>query len=118
MNGIEKPIIWWEVESNTKPIICMDNFDKLGLQLIQRPTNGNKIFNSGRRNQVKLINQERNKEEKQSNQDVNSQLNIDEDKIEQLKKKVEERSKNLFQVNKTVKNFEYDVQFKPKMEIK
>ena len=117
-NGKEQPIIWWEVQTNTKPIIGMDNYDKLWLQLIQRPTNGNKFFSSGRRNQVKLINDERNKEKKQSNQEVNSQLNIDEDKIEQLKKKVKERLKNQFQVNKTVKNFEHDLQFKPKMEIK
>ncbi len=58
MNGIEKPIIWWEVETNTKPIIGMDNFDKLGLQLIQRPTNGNRFNNWDRKNQVKLINQD------------------------------------------------------------
>ena len=43
---------------------------------------------------------------------------MDEDKIEQLKRRVKEKFRNLFQVNNTVKNLEYDVQFKPKMEIK
>ncbi len=50
MNGSKIPIIWWEVETNTRPIIGMDNFDKLGLQLNQRPTNGTKYANSERRN--------------------------------------------------------------------
>ena len=35
-NGITQGIIWWEVDTNTKPIISMDLLDKLGLQLIQR----------------------------------------------------------------------------------
>ncbi len=118
MNGLEKPIIWWEVEANTKPIIGMDNFDKLGLQLIQRPTNGNKFTSSGRRNQVRLINQQNNQAKKCCNQEVNQNNQDMETEIERLKQKVKERFKDLFQINKTVKDLKYDVQFKPKMEIK
>ncbi len=84
--GIEKPIIWWEVETNTKPIIGMDNFDKLGLQLIQRPTTDREFTNSGRRNQVRRTNHEV------------------ETKIDKLKQKVNEKLRDLFHVNKTLKN--------------
>ena len=98
MNGIEKPIFWWEVETNTKPIIGMDNFDKLGLQLIQRPTTDREFTNSGRRNQVRRIDQEA------------------ESKID--KQLVNEKNRDLFHVDKTVKIFEYDVQFKLNMDIK
>ncbi len=108
MNGIEKSIIWWEVETNTKPIIGMDSFDKLGLQLIQRPTRDREFVDSGKNNQVRKINQE-------CNQACNQELS---QKCEELKNKVKEKFRNLFQVNTTVKDFEYDVQFKEKMEIK
>ena len=36
LNGSKSEVIWWEVESTTKPILGMDSFDKLGLNLIQR----------------------------------------------------------------------------------
>ncbi len=48
MNGIEKPNIWWQVETKIKPIIGMGNFVNLGLQLIQRPTNDNLEKASGK----------------------------------------------------------------------
>ena len=38
INGIETSAIWCEVETNTKPIIGMDNFDRLGLKVNQRET--------------------------------------------------------------------------------
>ena len=118
MNGTEKPKIWWEVETNTKPIIGIDNFDKLGLQLIQRPTSEKALTNSGRRNQGKRINQECDQEEKQSNRDCETENPIGQTKIDELKRRIKEKFRKLFQVNKTVKNFEYDVQFKPSMELK
>ncbi len=56
--GDRKPIVWWEVEINTQPIIGMDNFDKLGMQMIECPTNGTKYVNSGKQNQVRKITKE------------------------------------------------------------
>ena len=41
LNGTEQEIIWWEIDTDTKPITGMDNFDKLGLQLVQRRTPSN-----------------------------------------------------------------------------
>ncbi len=38
MNGVQRTTIWWEAETNTKPIFGKDNFDKLGLQLTERST--------------------------------------------------------------------------------
>ncbi len=60
LNGIEKPIVRWKVETTTKPIIGMDNFDKLGLQLVQRPPNGTKYVNSGKGNQVRRVTKQAN----------------------------------------------------------
>ncbi len=41
LNGVTQDIIWWEVDTSTRPIIGMDNFDRLGLQLIQCPNRNN-----------------------------------------------------------------------------
>ena len=35
LNGIEQDVIWGIVDTDTKPIIGMDNFDRLGLHLMQ-----------------------------------------------------------------------------------
>ncbi len=67
---------------------------------------------------MKLINQENNQARKPCNQEDNKINKGLETEIERLKQKVKERFSDLFQVNKTVKDFKYDVQFKPKMEIK
>ncbi len=36
LNRIEQDVIWWIVDTDTEPIIGMDNLDRLGLHLKQR----------------------------------------------------------------------------------
>ena len=115
MSGVETPLVWWEKGTNTEPIIGMDNFDKLGLQLFQLATNGTKLHNSARRNQVK---RKTKRDEGKPNIDNRETAKGEEAHIlEQLRLKVKVKINNLFQVNKTFKDFEYDVQFKPQMDI-
>ncbi len=39
LNGVTREVMWWEVDARTKPIIGMDNFGILGLELQQRSDN-------------------------------------------------------------------------------
>ncbi len=41
MNEVMMKFVCWEINTDTKPIIGMDSFDQLSLQLMQRKVQGN-----------------------------------------------------------------------------
>ncbi len=122
MKGIERTIIWWEIETNTKPIIGIDNFDKLGLQLTQRATKPGFNKRHAKRNQdnkvparkpiLKPINRVEHYSDT-SNQETSPREQI----LNRLRNQLKQKFHNIFQFKHTVKNFEYDVQFNQKMTI-
>ena len=98
LNGNSSEIIWLEVETATKPILGMDSFDKLGLSLIQRSV----------RYEVETV------------QRVDPENNDSATESEVTKKKSDLAKKfnKIFVSSHTVKDFVYNVQFKPSMEVK
>ena len=40
LNGVTKEILWWKVKAKTKPIVGMDNFELLGLEIMQNRKDG------------------------------------------------------------------------------
>ena len=159
-NDAEDDIIWWEVYTDIKPIIGMDNFDKPGLQLIQRQTKSgqsetiyavktptetethereghgdrkNEIYNHGNRADenakfrkseiIKYLNSRTRKsqhsrswspeQQKKKNHWTGSTKNeIDDPDIAERRKRLTGQFEKLFTVSQTVRNFEYNVQFK------
>ncbi len=122
LNGTENNIIWWEIDTDTKPIIGMDCFDKLGLQLVQRRASTNTNIED-----ILAIQRQIHKERKtdihqptlpktadntsMTNRNTNTSFQSE------MQKKISGQLKKLFNTNTTVKNFKYKVQYKKDMEI-
>ncbi len=175
LNGIEEDTVWWEVDTDTKPIIGMDNFDKLVLQLIQRKTKKvqneqiqaiqtdpetekptktssgdrkseigdfgsrkDEIADYGHRKdansklrkteEIKTRNFGARRSEKTPSRSPKAAINVatvpetdknntEDPEIEKRRLKITGQFKTLFSENKTVKNFEYNVQFKRDMTV-
>ena len=132
LNGQEQEIIWWETDTDTKPIIGMDSLDKLGLQLVQRRTSSNE-----QPADVLAIQRHIQKERKTDTQQhraqsstsislsvpQNSEQTTDDnrdksdDQHASIQKRVSSQFPKLLNTNTTVKNFKYKVQYKKNMEI-
>ncbi len=123
MNGIECKTFWWGVETNTKPIIGMDKFDKLGLQLTQRTTKPGSSIRRVTKNRDRQINARKpiskpiHRVENNSDESNQEAFTL-EQSINKLRSQLRQKFHQLFQSNHTFKNFEYDVQFKNKMSVK
>ncbi len=115
MNGTQSRAIWWEVETNTMPITGMDNFDRLEIFLIQRETEQKDEPRTTKTGNASPKKAHRVKDNSVSrNQDGNE----DETKLKKLKESLTKNFHQLFNCNHTLKNFEYNVQYKNKMTIK
>ncbi len=137
LSGTEHKIVWWEMDTDTKPIIGMDSFDRLGLQLFQRekvqsenPTEVMAIqrqIDKERQRESPHSRTPKNISHKQSaltnpnsspkKQESNEHADSNDHKQAQIQKRIAGQFPKLFSTNTTVHNFKYHVQYKENMEI-
>ena len=115
LNGVKKQIKWWEVKAKTKPIIEMDNFEVLGLRLLQNRKDEKLEDDFTENSSTKFEKKDNSKfrsEEcvKQVGEDENSNLEL-------MKGKIYSDFKKLFTENHEIKNFAYDVEVKKNIKV-
>ncbi len=115
MNETKSRAIWREVETNTKPIIGMDNFDRLGFCLMQRET---KQKSDSQKKRARNSSPRKIHRVRSNSVSSNLEGNGEETKLSKLREDLKKKFQKLFNNNHTVKDFEYNVQYKNKMTIK
>ncbi len=122
LNGTKQEVIWWEINTDTKPIIGMDSFDKLGLRLIQRKTKTSPKDICAVQNHIKS---ERRSDQQPKRRPTKPDLaptvpdkadllnlhktNDEDHRQAQLQQKIAGQFPKLFKTNTSVNNFQYKV---------
>ena len=96
LNSVTAKLTWWEINLDTTPILGIDNFEKMGLKVLQDTEDSD--------GKIRIVNV--------STKNLSNKNNA----ILEYQKQIEEQFKDLFTKPGKIKGFKYKVQYKDNMQ--